>query len=213
MQQDCLVPANCKRVAVMQGETELFCAVANSEWGTIPGKSNGEVCWFAYNGAEHQTSDFHYLYADYVIGGANPLKVGQADGETDLFAAIAHTDHGDIPGKATSDACWYSYEGAEVAATSWDFVSSNRQTTTISGFAGDCQKKCQELQIRLDILTEEKQIQGDIKKSLDISNDNKANELDDLRAQNASLLGRIEVLLEDLNELRQSRATKNIKRS
>jgi len=40
-----------------------------------------------------------------------------------------------------------------------------------------------------------------------------SDENDDLRAQNVSLLGRIEVLLEELNALRAHNATTNIKRS
>jgi len=40
-----------------------------------------------------------------------------------------------------------------------------------------------------------------------------SDENDDLRAQNVSLLGRIEVLLEELNALRAQNATTNIKRS
>ena len=32
------------------GTGPLWCAIANTEWGKIPGKANHDTCWFAYGG-------------------------------------------------------------------------------------------------------------------------------------------------------------------
>ena len=43
------------------GAGDLWCAVAHTEWGHIPGKAKGGDCWFPYGGKEHSTRDFHYF--------------------------------------------------------------------------------------------------------------------------------------------------------
>jgi len=39
----------------------LWCAVANTEWGKIPGKAKEGTCWFPYGGEEKTTTDFQYV--------------------------------------------------------------------------------------------------------------------------------------------------------
>lgn len=106
------------------GAGDLFLAVANTKWGTIPGKAKDGTCWYPYGGKEYYTSDFSWpcaafeMYTLYENDGYGPpvygLKVGfQGDGTGDLYAAVAITDHGQIPGKAKDNTCWYSYGGKE----------------------------------------------------------------------------------------------------
>jgi hypothetical protein len=40
---------------------KLWCAVANTDWGAIPGKAKDGECWYPYAGEEHSTSDFRYV--------------------------------------------------------------------------------------------------------------------------------------------------------
>ncbi len=104
------------------GTGALWCAVANTEWGSIPGKANDDSCWYPYGGEEHLTSDFQMVTSDNPLikvrnNGSQPdgaLRCGfQIDGTGDLYAAIAITEWGEIPGKAKDDTCWYSYGGEE----------------------------------------------------------------------------------------------------
>jgi len=43
------------------GQGDLWCAVARTRWGTIPGKAKNGTCWFPYGGKEHTTTDFDYI--------------------------------------------------------------------------------------------------------------------------------------------------------
>ena len=102
----------------------LYLGVANTQWGTIPGKAKDGSCWYPYGGEEHKTSDFSWPCADpdtyylHANNGSGPpiygLKAGrQTDGAGELYAAVAITDKGKIPGKAKENTCWYSYAGEE----------------------------------------------------------------------------------------------------
>ena len=106
------------------GAGRLYLGVANTQWGTIPGKAKDGTCWYPYGGKEYETSDFSWLCADpntyflYANDGYGPpiygLKAGeQTDGAGELYAAVAITDEGQIPGKAKENTCWYSYGGEE----------------------------------------------------------------------------------------------------
>ena len=43
------------------GVGHLWCAVARTPWGRIPGKAQGDTCWYPYGGQEHTTGDFYYI--------------------------------------------------------------------------------------------------------------------------------------------------------
>mmetsp|Transcript_46769 Transcript_46769/g.109487 ORF Transcript_46769/g.109487 Transcript_46769/m.109487 type:complete len:179 (-) Transcript_46769:107-643(-) len=43
------------------GQGELWCAIARTPWGNIPGKAKNGTCWYSYGGKEHLTSDFFYV--------------------------------------------------------------------------------------------------------------------------------------------------------
>lgn len=52
------------------GAGKLYGAVAESEWGVIPGKAKDNTCWFAYGGEEHFTSDFRWVITEDPPSGA-----------------------------------------------------------------------------------------------------------------------------------------------
>ena len=111
---------------------DLWVAVANTEWGRIPGKAKDGICWYGYGGEEHETDDF------YVVVHTSPHKLVehdfsgppegaaatgyQTDGRGAQFAAIAHSEWGRIPGKADGDMCWFPYGGEEHETHDFEWV-------------------------------------------------------------------------------------------
>jgi len=118
------------------GSGQYFAAVAHTDHGDIPGKAKDNTCWYPYSGKEEETNNFswvvsrnwHLVRSENVPNGA--LQTGhQNDGSGELFSAVAHTEHGDIPGKAKDRTCWYPYQGSEHltdnfswVCNSWDLV-------------------------------------------------------------------------------------------
>ncbi|KAJ8304028.1 hypothetical protein KUTeg_017611 [Tegillarca granosa] len=111
-----------KRGNQTDGCGELWSAVANTPYGTIPGKAKDGTCWYPYGGKEHVTKDFSWITCVRPVemvwnGGCVPPQAIQCGFQTDgcgyLYAAIAETKWGRIPGKAKDDTCWYSYGGRE----------------------------------------------------------------------------------------------------
>ena len=102
---------------------EIYSAVAITNWGLIPGKAKGYTCWFPYGGKEHYTKNFVWLTSMRPVKrkkneGSLPrlaIECGFQEKEAEyLYAAIAQTEWGEIPGKAKIDlTCWYSYDGGE----------------------------------------------------------------------------------------------------
>jgi len=73
----------------------------------------------------------------------------QNDGAGQVACAIAHTQHGDVPGKAKDGNCWYPYGGKELSTTnfSWIVVPGSRleqnygsppARAIAAGFQHDC---------------------------------------------------------------------------
>jgi len=107
------------------GQGSLWCAVAETEWGRIPGKAKDGVCWFSYGGKEHETRNFQLVY-DRVLSQQpiGPSHGFQNDGAGPLWCAVANTPHGNIPGKANSaNTCWYAYGGSEHETRDFSYVS------------------------------------------------------------------------------------------
>lgn len=115
------------------GAGHLYIGVANTKWGTIPGKAKDGTCWYPYGGEEYETSDFSWpsaapdTYFLYANDGYGPpvygFKAGeQTDGAGELYAAVAITDEGQIPGKAKGNTCWYSYGGKEYYTSKFYWV-------------------------------------------------------------------------------------------
>ena len=104
------------------GVGEIYSAVAKTSWGTIPGKAKGKTCWFPYGGKEYTTGNFVWLTSMQPVkmkkNEGHPPKLAiecgfQEDGAGYLYAAIAQTKWGKIPGKAKDSTCWYPYGGSE----------------------------------------------------------------------------------------------------
>lgn len=104
------------------GVGEIYSAVAKTRWGTIPGKAKGKTCWFPYGGKEYTTENFVWLTSMRPVkmkrNEGHPPKLAiqcafQEDGAGYLYAAIAETKWGKIPGKAKDSTCWYPYGGRE----------------------------------------------------------------------------------------------------
>ena len=116
------------------GTGDFWCAVAYTEHGRIPGKANAKgQCWYPYGGKEHMTENFRYIV---------PAPQGvQYDGAGRFYAAIAHTAHGKIPGKAKGNDCWYPYGGKEHHTHDFqlvfDQVPSNKPNGSAHGHQND----------------------------------------------------------------------------
>jgi len=112
------------------GAGDVWCVIAHTNWGDIPGKAKGNECWFPYGGKEHSTNNFSWVvchgYRLERSGGSPPqnsLPCGfQNDGAGTLWVAIAHTNWGDIPGKAKDNTCWFSYGGQEHPTNNFSWV-------------------------------------------------------------------------------------------
>jgi len=117
-------------------ESHYYSAVANSEWGRIPGKAKDGNCWYSYWGNEHSTEDFDYItHPNTMITVANTgdgpppnaRPIGhQNDGRGDQYAVIANTEWGTIPGKACANTCWYAYDGAEYETEDFEYLACSR---------------------------------------------------------------------------------------
>eukprot|EP00300_Choanocystis_sp_HF-7_P033810 c46241_g1_i1.p1 GENE.c46241_g1_i1~~c46241_g1_i1.p1 ORF type:complete len:138 (-),score=18.80 c46241_g1_i1:17-430(-) len=91
-----------------------WCAVANTRYGTIPGKAKDGTCWYAYGGKEFNTTSFSIVTDQYLVSSPDsPAHAFQTDGAGSHWCAIAFTEYGNIPGKANAGGCWYSYGGKE----------------------------------------------------------------------------------------------------
>merc|ERR1712012_718432 len=85
------------------GAGYLWCAVANTEHGRIPGKAKEGICWYPYGGQEHTTDDFDYVRV-------RRLKHSP------------QTEHDKIPGKAKDGECWYPYGGEEHSTRNFKYA-------------------------------------------------------------------------------------------
>jgi len=111
------------------GAGDLWCVVAHTNHGDIPGKGKDNTCWYPYGGREETTNNFSWVVAHgwRLERGNRPpnngLPVGhQNDGAGTLWAAVAHTNNGDIPGKAKDNTCWYPYGGREEATNNFSWI-------------------------------------------------------------------------------------------
>jgi hypothetical protein len=87
---------------------ELWCAVARTPWGNIPGKANGDTCWYEYGGEEHETNEFGIVKQQRKAKPGSPhgfVPQGfQKDGAGYLWCAVARTPFGLVPGAAQTHA-------------------------------------------------------------------------------------------------------------
>jgi len=130
-------PANALNIGYQHDSGEYYLAVANTEWGRIPGKAKDGNCWYSYDGNEHSTDDFDYVTHPNSMTtvqndgcgpppGARPIGY-QNDGRGDQYAVLANTEWGRIPGKACdSSCCWYSYGGEEKECDDFEWLICTR---------------------------------------------------------------------------------------
>ena len=116
-------------IYVRQNDSTEFIepCIAQTRWGNIPGKCKGNKCWFPYGGREHEGYEFNRILGTkenpIILVANNPqnpsgppegtLAGMQNDSAGLLYAAIANTQWGEIPGKAKGNECWFPYGGYE----------------------------------------------------------------------------------------------------
>jgi len=129
-------PANALNIGYQDDSGEYHVAVANTEWGRIPGKARNGTCWYSYWGKEYESDDFDYIThpnsmttvpntGDGPPPGARPIGY-QDDGRGDQYAAIANTEWGRIAGKACDNLCWYPYNGQEYETEDFEYLTCLR---------------------------------------------------------------------------------------
>jgi hypothetical protein len=104
-------------------EGQLWCAIAETKWGRIPGKSDGFKCWFGYNGQEHEASKFE-IYTRQGVGktceGIDPCgnqKAGSTSTKTSTSTTIVNGVKTTITTTITTD-CTEVFLWCAVANTS-----------------------------------------------------------------------------------------------
>ena len=113
--------------------------MADTQWGPIPGKAQGDTCWYPYGGKEYTTDRFWWIVMrgpglslsknDGKGPPGNAVKEGvQIDnqmGDDEYYSAVAITEWGTIPGKAQGSRCWYPYGGKEYTTADFSWVVYN----------------------------------------------------------------------------------------
>eukprot|EP01126_Amoeba_proteus_P050548 TRINITY_DN5984_c0_g1_i5.p2 TRINITY_DN5984_c0_g1~~TRINITY_DN5984_c0_g1_i5.p2 ORF type:complete len:246 (-),score=39.80 TRINITY_DN5984_c0_g1_i5:232-969(-) len=116
-------------------QVEVGCEGYHEVWGT---NGQGQV-WFFRSSSRHecllehkrqqelqQHSSHHYTFVDVTCHPHVPSHTvaGHQHNSGTVYAAIAHTPHGRIPGKALNGTCWYPYGGGECVTNSFSWVTS-----------------------------------------------------------------------------------------
>eukprot|EP01126_Amoeba_proteus_P020054 TRINITY_DN204_c0_g1_i2.p1 TRINITY_DN204_c0_g1~~TRINITY_DN204_c0_g1_i2.p1 ORF type:complete len:229 (-),score=23.50 TRINITY_DN204_c0_g1_i2:61-747(-) len=113
------------------GAGQVWLAVAHTPHGDIPCKAQGGTAWYSYAGLEHVTNNFSYVevHGSSLVSGQtnfpphNAVSCGyQNDGAGPLYAIIAHTPHGNIPGKGKPGTAWYAHCGREHMTCDFSWV-------------------------------------------------------------------------------------------
>jgi hypothetical protein len=124
------------------GAGDVYVALAHTQHGDIPGKAKGNTCWYPYGGVEHLTDQFSWIVTPLCHNGHLTSPQGlwgmphghQNDGAGDVWVAIAHTEHGEIPGKAQGNTCWYAYGGEEKYTNNFSFVVGHAHLNHVSQY-------------------------------------------------------------------------------
>lgn len=102
----------------------MWCAVAKTCWGTIPGKvhpSKPEVCIFAYYGKEYKTRNFVLVKSQNLSDKHDDKPQGLENGKK-MWCAVADTPNGKICGKADEENIWYPFEGEKHQTKNFKYV-------------------------------------------------------------------------------------------
>ena len=112
---------------------------ASSGLQEIPGKSNGEACWYSKDGKQHCTRHFSWIISTAnteVISSYNKFdpppnaiyRTTTHDSNGPYYSIIANTEWGRIPGKANLRIGWFGYNGKEYPTADFDWiVQTNRE--------------------------------------------------------------------------------------
>jgi len=107
------------------GAGDLWCAIAHTDKGNVPGKAKGNECWWPWGGKENKTHDFSWVVGPYMLVKTHtptwPAQGHQHDSGP-YWCAVANTPHGKIPGKAKGDKCWYPYGDKEHETHDFEYV-------------------------------------------------------------------------------------------
>jgi len=113
------------------GAGPVYLAVAHTQWGDIPGKALPGTCWFPYGGTEHATNNFSFVEVQNSVFIKSPhappatavIAGFQNDGAGPLYAVIAHTQWGNIPGKGKPGTAWFAYGGKEHSTADFSWIA------------------------------------------------------------------------------------------
>jgi len=117
----------------VDGVGVLYLIVAHTQFGDIPGKSDGTQVHFGHGGSEHGASDFSWVVApEHTIvphkGTGSAPKNALSIGST--YAVITHSQFGNIPGIFTGTGnATFAYGGSErsTAIFSWVVTSGKKE--------------------------------------------------------------------------------------
>jgi len=101
---------------------DMWCAIIENSSGKFIGKATQNQAWYGHNGDEF-CERWRYTIVEVPLY-AHPDPVGEpvlrqeGYGDGDLWHAVATTEHGRVPAKASRDrVCWYTYAGKEIRVT------------------------------------------------------------------------------------------------
>lgn len=101
------------------------CAVAETPWGRIAGKAAAGRCWYSYGGKEYSTdSDFAEVTGVRTETPQGLPHGHQTDNNSSHYCAVAHTQWGDVPGKARADVgkCMFPHNGKEHVTADFEYI-------------------------------------------------------------------------------------------
>jgi len=109
---------------------QVWGVIAHTQFGDIPAKAIGNSCWFPYGGQEHTTNTFSWIVCPPFTllrhnMCPNPTATtpqGHQPNFGPLWCAVAHCQHGTVPGKASGNQCWYPYGGHEHSVNDFSWV-------------------------------------------------------------------------------------------
>jgi hypothetical protein len=119
---------------------DLWSALANTEWGKIPGYVRDNMCYFEYCGPR-STNDYTVVKGAVLTDDANEvLPLGDENGE-EIFCAVAQTSNATIPGKARIGYVGYVYDGQGVYEASSSFSYLGPRKTPFDAAAAETRAK------------------------------------------------------------------------
>jgi hypothetical protein len=103
-----------------KGKGRLWCCIVQSGNRSFIGKATSQEAWYGVGGKELYTKNFK-IWNTSLVPSDEPSSscIMTQDGYGELWFALATTDHGAIPGKASkaqdgvAAKCWYTFANTE----------------------------------------------------------------------------------------------------